>query len=72
MTRKTVSRGTKRKIIQIACAAPPSYELAVLYALCDDGTVFWKNEGDVKWNPEPSIPQGDIETLRKEEEWPHE
>lgn len=51
-----------RKVIQIAFDNP------LVFALCDDGTIWWHNFNsvrDVEWVPVQPIPQGNVE-------WPHQ
>lgn len=40
-----------RKIIQI------SVSINTMYALCDDGTVWYYDSGNYRWNPFKEIPQ---------------
>ena len=51
-----------RKIIQITSGQSNSYH--VIYALCDDGTMFWSHCGTpLKWNPCAPIPQRVVEAV---------
>lgn len=55
----------QRKIVQIVVVpiTPKSrYEVPMLYALCNDGTLWWINvrDGSSEWQLEESIPQGPI------------
>ena len=50
----------QRKIVQIVVTPTDG---GILYALCDDGTVFaevWKN-GVCEWRPLPPIPQSEVD-----------
>ena len=57
--------GKKRKVIQVYACPPrenPTHRelYPVLFAVCDDGTVWWKNMGMVpegKWQLEQDVPQ---------------
>jgi hypothetical protein len=48
-----------RKIIQILIskAKAPDETQNVIYALCDGGTLWWRNEKGIEWYCEPDIPQ---------------
>lgn len=54
-----------RKVIQLSVVSP-SYEnrkeiYHVMYALCDDGTIWWKNETsspeEGRWHLDEDVPQ---------------
>lgn len=49
----------KRKVIQILYAPRIGDDnYSVLYALCDDGTIWWKNERmGAPWQRDDEIPQ---------------
>lgn len=51
----------KRKIVQIACCQVDciaSTQCSMqLYALCDDGTLWWKSDQHHEWIECPEIPQ---------------
>ena len=50
----------QRKIVQIQAVSVPNIEstqcYAFLYALCDDGTTWFRRDRDTDWYPEPSVP----------------
>lgn len=46
----------KRKIIQVATGQFEN-DAHILYALCDDGTLWWLHSDDCEWNEERKIPQ---------------
>jgi len=52
---------TDRKAIQILRSPPQeSQAWGVLYALCDDGTIWWMNESpEGRWVEEKPIPTDD-------------
>lgn len=51
--------GENRKIIQITIGVPTEgFNYNVLYALCNDGTLWWKNEVEgSQWHLDIPIPQ---------------
>lgn len=51
---------TERKIVQLSTHPETKLELGVMYALCDDGSV-WRMflDGEGRWQQLPSIPQSD-------------
>lgn len=55
----------RRVVVQIAVTAETEWEYATVYALCDDGSVWFSPhfpEGKLpvlRWHRVPDIPQGD-------------
>ena len=50
----------KRKIIQIVAIAVKLDDAPLLYALCDDGTLWirdWTRKNEVVWQKHPDVPQ---------------
>jgi hypothetical protein len=52
-------RTPPRKIVQItaATAGDGGEQWSVVYALCDDGTVWWKSSPSGRWEQIRDIPQ---------------
>lgn len=55
----------KRKVIQICTGSPAEHTgIYLLWALCDDGTIWWRNQNvaddsEANWHIEQNIPQAD-------------
>jgi len=54
---------THRKIVQFQISKSKPEEPGLMYALCDDGTLWWKIEGVTgdAWFQEPLIPLDELE-----------
>lgn len=57
----TRNMNNKRKIVQIAATADPGATSDLLYALCDDGTLWWiepqlRGDKDI-WRKVRDVPQ---------------
>lgn len=58
----TTENKAPRKTIQIAAVPETDGNYPGIFALCDDGTIFYLRLGTDQWHAEPPIPQpGDSE-----------